>query len=86
MDLGRSIITAALTIPGALAQFTEEGLDLAWLTGKEDLSRGAIFGKNDVDAYQFILRRYAETGEAPSLAYFQKSYPPQSLGARQFCT
>lgn len=79
MDLGRTIIAACLADKSALRRFLEEGFDLDWLTDKEDLSRAAIFGETDIEAYRFILNTWARNHAVPSLEYFQHSFPPQSF-------
>lgn len=79
MDLGRHLIARVLDEPGVLRKLIDKGFDMDWLTDKEDLSRAAIFGETDIEAYRFILRRYADSGEVPTLAYFRESYPVQSF-------
>lgn len=79
MDLGREIIAACLTDKSALKRFIEEGFGLDWLNDKEDLSRAAIFGENDIEAYRFILKTWARNHAVPSKDYFQHSFPPQSF-------
>ena len=79
MDLGRELLRAVLTEKGALKKFLDAGFGPDWINDKQDLSRAAIFGDSDLDAYRFILRHWEDYREVPSLSFFQHSYPPESL-------
>lgn len=79
MDVGRNVIASVLGDTPALKRFIDAGFDMAWLTDKQDLSRAAIFGEIDVEAYRLILKCWEKDHEAPSRAYFEHSYPPQSM-------
>lgn len=81
-NLGAEIIASALTGPKALKRFTESRFDLNWLSSKEDLSRAALFGETEAEAYKFILRHWEQHREVPSRAYFERSFPPESLKLR----
>jgi replicative DNA helicase len=79
MDVGRNIIATVLRNKSALKKFTDEGFDLDWLNDKEDLSRAAIFGETDIEAYRFILKTWESNRAVPSLDYFRHAFPAQSF-------
>lgn len=79
MDLGRELIAAILREKGTLKKVLDEGFGPDWVNDKQDLSRAAVFGDTDLEAYRFILRHWAEYREVPSRSYFEHTYPPDSF-------
>ena len=74
MNLGREIVACALR-EGTIKPFTDAGITDEWLISPDDLSRGAIFGVDDLDAYRTLLRHWNGHGKLPSLDMFRLSHP-----------
>lgn len=74
INLGKELIASILRT-GELQPALDAGLTLPWLTSREDLSRAAIFGDEDVRAYQYILKHHEKHGKVPHLDLFQKNFP-----------
>lgn len=77
MNLGRELVACALR-EGTLRAFTEAGITHEWLTDQDDVSRAAVFGAEDLDAWFTLLRHQEQHGKAPSVDMFQRSHPAES--------
>lgn len=77
MNYGKSLVAHVLR-NSELKPFLEAGLNLDWVTSREDLSVPTIFGTQDQAAYTFILRHWEKFRKLPSMDYFERSYPAQS--------
>jgi hypothetical protein len=77
MNLSREIIACALR-EGTLDPFLAAGINDAWLTSSDDLSRAAIFKTEDLDAYQALLRHWDQHGKVPTMEMFRRSFPEVS--------
>jgi hypothetical protein len=79
LDVGAQVIASVLDEPKTLKKLIEARFDLGWMSAKDDLSRAAIFDEEHASAYKLILRHWDAHREVPSRAFFEQSFPPESL-------
>lgn len=81
---GEEILATVLDQPETLRTLVEARFDLTWMTGKDDLSRAAIFDEESAEAYKFILRHWDNRHAVPTRAYFAKNFPALKVPAPSF--
>jgi hypothetical protein len=77
MNLGRELVACALRT-GDLRPFTEGGITYEWLTSQEDVSKAAVFGSEDLQAWFTLVRYQEQHGKVPTVDMFRRSHPEVS--------
>jgi hypothetical protein len=75
--LGREIVSRILSGKN-IRPYLDAGMDLEFMQDDKNPAYASVFQGQDIDAYRYLLRYYAEYGKVPELSLFRRSFPVES--------